>query len=288
MAYKLVTDGSTDMNVEFMKTSDIVVVPMDSTMDGEVYSFLSTDIEQLNKYYEFMLNDKNVSTTQVNQARFEEYFEQILKEGFDFIYAGLTSGLSGTYDNAVKAKESLEKKYPERKITVLELYTACTGSGVLFQQLQEFKNNGMEYDEMVEWIEKNSKYLTAQFAVDDLKYLYKGGRVSKTTAGVGNLLNVKPLLHVDYYGKLQVLGLSRGTKNTIKQLLKNFDSSWMPEISDMVVIGYAYYRENAESLKEAIEEKYPKARVTIAPIGSLIGTHVGPGMFSLSYCASKR
>ena len=96
------------------------------------------------------------------------------------------------------------------------------------------------------------------------------------------------MLHIDLEGKLQVMGLNRGKKNNMKKLVKNFENYWMPEISDMVLIGYAYYEENAQMLKEMIEDKFPQARVYIAPIGSLIGSHVGPGMYSLCYFSKKR
>ncbi|MDD7305866.1 MAG: DegV family protein [Peptoniphilaceae bacterium] len=288
MTYKLVTDGSTDMAIEFYDYDDIVVIPMESTMEGEVISFLSYEEEKLNKYYEFMLEDKNVSTSQVNRASFEKYFTQILEEGYDFIYIGLTSGLSGTYDNASEVINRLRKKYPERKISIIEDYAASTGQGLVLQQLKEFKDQGMEYDQIVDWLKLNAKYITSQFGVDDLKYLYKGGRVSKTTAGVGNLLKVKPMLHIDMEGKLQVTALNRGKKNNMKNLVKNFKNSWMPEISDMVVIGYAYYKENAYMLKEMVKEEFPQARVYTVPIGALIGTHVGPGMYSLCYFGNNR
>lgn len=288
MTYKLVTDGSTDMNPDFYNYDDLVVIPIESHLEEEVVTLVSSQEEELNKYYEYMLEDRNVSTSQVNRATFEKYFTEILEDGYDIIFSGLTSGLSGTYANAIEVGGELQKKYPDRKISIIEAYAASTGAGVLIQQLKSFKDQGMEYDEMVDWIKNNYKYVTSQFGVDDLKYLYKGGRVSKTTAGVGNLLKVKPLLHIDMEGKLQVTALNRGRKNNMKNLLKNFENSWMPELSNMVVIGYAYYKENAETLKEMVEEKYPEAEIYLAPIGALIGTHVGPGMYSLCYFGSDR
>jgi len=288
MAYKLLTDGASDIALEYSKEKDLVVIPMESNMEGEIVSFTSSDVDKLNQYYKLMLDDKCVSTSQVNQARFEEYFSKVLDDGYDIIYTGLTSGLSGTFNNALEVSQRLKKKYPERRLTVIDSYSASTVSGLLLQMLLEFKEQGMNYDEMIEWINDNYKYLTGQFGVDDLKYLYKGGRVSKTTAGVGNLLKVKPMLNIDLEGKLQVMGLNRGKKNNMKKLVKNFENYWMPEISDMVLIGYAYYEENAQMLKEMIEDKFPQARVYIAPIGSLIGSHVGPGMYSLCYFSKKR
>lgn len=288
MTYKIITDGSSDLSLEFLENENLVVIPMDSTIDGKNISFLSSQKELLDKYYENMLLDKEVFTTQVNQKRFEEYFSKVLEEGYDIIYTGISKGISGTFSNAINASEVLKEEYPQRKITVLDPLTASTSSGLLIQTLLEFKQEGMEYEKMISWINENYKYIVAQFGVDDLKYLYKGGRVSKTTAGVGNLLKVKPMLHMDDEGKLQILGLNRGTKNNMKNIVKNFEKLWDKEISNMVVIGYAYYEENAQMLKEMLEEKVKDARIYIAPIGSLIGTHVGPGMYSLCYFGKNR
>lgn len=288
MTYKIVTDNSSDMNLDFIEKSDMVVIPMKTTMDGEEVLLLTSDTENLNRYYELMIDDKPVSSTQVNMADFEKYFTEVLDEGYDLIYTGLSSGLSGTYDNAVEVGESLKKKYPERRIEILDTVTASTGGGLLVQTMQELKDQGMSYDDLLSWVDQHYMSVVAQFGVDDLKYLYRGGRISKATAGVGNLLQVKPMVHIKDDGALDIMALDRGRKNNMKHLLKNFKNNWTPEVSDMVLIGYAYYKENAETLKEMVEENFPEARIFLAPIGALIGTHVGPGMFSLCYFGKER
>lgn len=288
MTYKIVTDNSSDMNLDFIEKSDMVVIPMKTTMDGEEVLLLTSDTENLNRYYELMIDDKPVSSTQVNMADFEKYFTEVLDEGYDLIYTGLSSGLSGTYDNAVEVGESLKKKYPERRIEILDTVTASTGGGLLVQTMQELKDQGMSYDDLLSWVDQHYMSVVAQFGVDDLKYLYRGGRISKATAGVGNLLQVKPMVHIKDDGALDIMALDRGRKNNMKHLLKNFKNNWTPEVSDMVLIGYAYYKENAETLKEMVEENFPEARIFLAPIGTLIGTHVGPGMFSLCYFGKER
>lgn len=288
MTYRIITDASTDINLDFIKKTDLIVIPMETTMEGEVVPIEATETEKLNRYYELMIEDKPVASSQVNLSDFEKYFSKCLDQGQDIIYAGLSEGLSGTYANAVEAGEKLRKKYPERKITIINSLSASTGNGVLIQYAQELKDQGTDYDDLVELMKESLPFLTAQFGVDDLKYLYKGGRVSKTTAGVGNLLKVKPMIHIDEEGKLEVTSLNRGKKNNMKKLLKNFKTSWMPDLSDLVVIGYAYYEENAEMLKAMVEEEVPEARVYTAPIGSLIGTHVGPGMYSLCYFGKRK
>ena len=288
MSFKIITDGSSDMNVDFIKSSNIIIVPMQSNMEDEVYEIIGTDLENLNKYYEFMLEDKNVSTSQVNLASFEKYFEEVLKNGEDVFYIGLTDALSGTYKNAIKAKEILEKKYPERKIYIYDTNQASTGAGLLCQIISKMQDEGKDIDQIDAFIKENSKYMVLQFGVDSLKYLYKGGRISKTSANIGNFLKVKPVLHITEDGTLEVLKLERGNKRAVKFLFKNFQKNWKAEISKQVLIGFAYFDENAKSLKEMIEEEYPEAKVSLAPIGSLIGSHVGPGMYSLSYFGKNR
>lgn len=288
MSFKIITDGSSDMNVDFIKSSNIIIVPMQSNMEDEVYEIIGTDLENLNKYYEFMLKDKNVSTSQVNLASFEKYFEEVLKNGEDVFYIGLTDALSGTYKNAIKAKEILEKKYPERKIYIYDTNQASTGAGLLCQIISKMQDEGKDIDQIDDFIKENSKYMVSQFGVDSLKYLYKGGRISKTSANIGNFLKVKPVLHITEDGTLEVLKLERGNKRAVKFLFKNFQKNWKAEISKQVLIGFAYFDENAKSLKEMIEEEYPEAKVSLAPIGSLIGSHVGPGMYSLSYFGKNR
>ncbi|MDU5504290.1 MAG: DegV family protein [Anaerococcus vaginalis] len=288
MSFKIITDGSSDMNVDFIKSSNIIIVPMQSNMEDEVYEIIGTDLENLNKYYEFMLKDKNVSTSQVNLASFEKYFEEVLKNGEDVFYIGLTDALSGTYKNAIKAKEILEKKYPERKIYIYDTNQASTGAGLLCQIISKMQDEGKDIDQIDDFIKENSKYMVSQFGVDSLKYLYKGGRISKTSANIGNFLKVKPVLHITEEGTLEVLKLERGNKRAVKFLFKNFQKNWKAEISKQVLIGFAYFDENAKSLKEMIEEEYPEAKVSLAPIGSLIGSHVGPGMYSLSYFGKNR
>lgn len=288
MTYKIVTDNSSDMNLDFIKQSDMVVIPIKHFMDGEEATFLTSDTEKVNKYYELMMEDRKVATTQVNRADFMKYFSEVLDEGYDIIYTGLSSGLSGTYANAVEVYKELKEKYPQRKITIIDTKSASTGGGLLVQQMQILKNQGASYEDLVAWVDKHYMNVVAQFGVDDLKYLYRGGRVSKTTAGVGNLLKVKPMLHIKDDGSLDVVALNRGKKNNMKNLLNNFKNNWMPEISKMVVIGYAYYEENAEILKEKLEEEFPEAKIYMAPIGTLIGTHVGPGMYSLCYFGKER
>ncbi|EEB35129.1 EDD domain protein, DegV family [Anaerococcus hydrogenalis DSM 7454] len=222
MTFKIITDGSSDMNVDFIKSSNITIVPMQSNMEDEVYEIIGTDLENLNKYYEFMLDDKNVSTSQVNLASFEKYFEEALEDGQDIFYIGLSDSLSGTFKNAQRAKEILEKKYPDRKIYIYDPKQASTGAGLLCQIIVKMQEEGKDIDQIDSFIKENSKYMVSQFGVESLKYLYKGGRISKTSADIGNFLKVKPVIHITDEGSLEVLKLERGTKRAIKVLFKNF------------------------------------------------------------------
>lgn len=288
MTFKIVTDGSSDMNVDFIKESNIITVPMQSNIEDKIYEITSENPNDLNKYYEYMLEDKNVSTSQVNLASFEKYFEDILKNGEDIYYIGLNDALSGTYKNAQEAKKILEKKYEDRKIYIYDPKQASTGVGLLCQIIYDMQESGKDIDEIDSFVKENDKYVISHFGVDGLKYLYKGGRISKTSAGIGDLLKVKPIIHITDDGSLEILKLERGNKKANKTLFKTFCKNWRPDLSKKVLLGYAYFDENTNKLKEMIEEKYPDAELYLAPIGSLIGSHVGPGMYSLSYFGKKR
>lgn len=288
MAYKIVTDSACDLNLDFYRKSDLISVPMDVSVDGQFRTIMNDDKKGLDEYYEAMLNDANVSSTSVNVQRFEEYFTKVLDEGFDIFYTGLTKGLSATYKNACMARDNLKDRYPDRKIVVVESTQASTGEGVLLQVLYTLKEAGMSLEEMEEWTREYGPKVATTFSVDDLKYLYKGGRVTKAQAGVGNFLNVKPMLYIDEEGTLKIEKIARGTKNANKFMLNKFESYWDPSISDMVLVGYVYNDKNAKTLYEYLKENYPQANLYMAPIGTLIGTHVGPGMYSIGFFANHR
>lgn len=288
MTYKLVTDGSSDMNVEFIKNSNTVTIPMQSSMGDDIYEITGDKTELLKRFYEHMIEGNSVSTSQVNQKAFETYFEDILKEGEDVLYLGLSDKLSGTFKNAQRAKNILIDKYKDRRIEIFDPRQGSTGGGLMMEILDQMQRDGKSLDELLDFIKENSKFLVSQFGVDSLKYLYKGGRLTKTQAGIGDFLKVKPVLHVDDEGALGILKLERGNKKAIKTLISNFRDNWRDDISNKVLIGYAYYDENAKKLKDLIEEEFPSAEVKLAPIGSIIGSHVGPGMYSISYFANKR
>lgn len=288
MTYRIVTDGSSDMNLEFIKNSSIITIPMQSSMGDDVYEITGDMTDLLNKFYEHMIDGESVSTSQVNLSAFESYFEDILKDGKDVLYLGLSDKLSGTFKNAQKAKENLKDRYKDRRIEIYDPCQASTGGGLMMEILEEKQKEGQSLDELLNFLKENSKFLVSQFGVDSLKYLYKGGRLSKTQAGIGDFLKVKPVLRVDEEGGLSILKLERGNKKAIKTLLNNFRENWRDDISNKVLIGYAYYDENAKKIKEILEDEFPNADVKLAPIGSLIGSHVGPGMYSVSYFAKKR
>ncbi|MSS77330.1 DegV family protein [Anaerococcus sp. AGMB00486] len=288
MTYKIITDNSSDMNVEFFKNSNIVTIPMQSSMGDKIYEITGDKIDLLNSFYEHMIEGNSVSTSQVNLKAFESCFEDILKDGKDVLYLGISDKLSGTFQNAQTAKENLKDKYKDRRIEICNPRQASTGGGLMMEILEKKQKDGQSLDELLEFIKENSKFLASQFGVDSLKYLYKGGRISKTQAGIGDFLRVKPLIHIDDEGALAILKLERGNKKALKTLISNFRDNWRDDISNKVLIGYAYYDENAKKLKELLEQEFPNAEIKLAPIGSLIGSHVGPGMYSISYFAKKR
>lgn len=288
MTYKIITDSSCDIDFDFEKNHKINLIPMKSYIGEDIYEIGPCDEESLRKFYEKMDQGFSPSTSQINENDYEKAFEKILKEGYDIIYLGLTASLSGSFNNAQRAREVLKKAYKDRRIELIDPFQASTGLGLIIESLEEMKDEGKSFDEIIDFVDKNAKHLVTHFAVENLKYLYHGGRISKNKAMVGDFLKVKPILHIKDDGSLDILKLERGSKKALKNLYKNFKKNYRPDISNKVLIGYAYTDENAKKLAELIKKDYEDIDLRLAPIGSIIGSHVGPGMYSISYFADKR
>lgn len=288
MTYKIITDSSCDIDFEFKKNHKLNIISMKSYIGEEVYEIGPCDEKNLRNFYEKMEEGFSPSTSQINENDYKKAFEKILKEGYDIVYLGLTASLSGSFNNAKMAREVLKKAYKDRRIELIDPIQASTGLGLIIESLEDMKDEGKSIDELVDFVDKNTKHLVTHFAVENLKYLYHGGRVSKNKAMVGDFLKVKPILHIKDDGSLDILKLERGSKRALKNLYKNFKKNFRSDISNKVLIGYAYSDENAKKLAELIKKDYKNIDLRLAPIGPIIGSHVGPGMYSISYFADKR
>ena len=199
-----------------------------------------------------------------------------------------SSGLSGTYHSICLAAEELREKYPEATISVVDSLCASMGEGLLIHKAAMLKEAGKSLQEVTQWLEENKLHLCHNFTVDDLFFLHRGGRVSKTTAIVGSALGIKPVLHVDNEGKLVPVGKVRGRKQSLIALVDRMVKQVQGVENDIVFISHGDCLEDAEFVRDQIKERLGIQNFMINYIGPTIGSHSGPGTVALFFMGQSR
>lgn len=243
-------------------------------------------------FYKALVDGAEPRTSQINAEEYKVYFEGFLKEGKDIIHLTLSSGISGTINSALIAKDELEEEYPERKIYVVDSLAASSGYGLLVDKLADLKDEGYSIDELNKWVLENRLKLHHWFFSSDLTFFIKGGRVSKTAGFVGGLLNICPLLNVNSEGKLIPREKIRTKKRAIVEITKRMEQFAEDglEYADKCYISNSACEEDAKQVAALIEEKFPNlnGKVLINSIGTTIGSHTGPGTVALFFWGSER
>jgi len=228
------------------------------------------------------------TTSQINPDEAREALEPYLKEGKDILHLSFSSGLSGTCNSMKIAAEELQEEYPERKIIVIDTLCACLGEALLLYYVLKQKENGATIEEAAKWAEENKLHICHDVTVDDLNHLHRGGRISKTAAVFGTLVQVKPIIHMDENGKLQVIGKERGRKRSLNKIVDMAVEQSEGWENDMVMITHGDCIEDAEYVAERVKEKLGNPEVLINNIGTVIGSHTGPGVVAVFLMGNKR
>ncbi len=292
MSYALVTDSSCNLPEELIEQYDIHILPLTFMIEGKEYvSYLKGEHTDLQQFYTMMRNGKVVTTSLPRVSETISSIESLLKEGLDVLYLGFSSALSGTHESTANLMRDLAAQYPERKLEAVETLAASGGQGLLVLYAAEMKKAGKSFEEVANWVKNNRLHLAHWFTVDDLMFLYRGGRVSRTSATAGTMLSIKPVMHVDDQGRLIPVSKTRGRKRSIKALFnhmqKSFDESYGIQ---HVMITHGDCIEDAESLKSMIEAEFAGKidGVIINYVDPVIGAHSGPGTLALFFLATSR
>ena len=211
--------STADLSKEHFEKRDIKYIYSHYELDGVQYPDDLGQTMPFDKFYQAMADGADTKTSQINADEFEEFFEPFLKEGKDILHLCLSSGITGVYNSANIAKNILEEKYPERTIYIVDSLAASSGYGLLMDKLADLRDGGMGIDELCKWAEDNKLKMHHWFFTSDLTFFVKGGRVSKTSGFVGNMLNICPLLNVNIEGKLIPRYKSRGKKKVIQAIV---------------------------------------------------------------------
>ncbi len=286
MKIQILTDSSCDLPIEYIKEhSDIIqVVSMPIQIDGEDFSDDFGKTSDLKKFYNRLREGAIAKTSQIVPAVFETVFEENQSSEIYTIYVGLSSQLSGTFSNAILAKNLVEDKLGQTGfIFITDNMSGSIGTGVSVMKAVELIKKGFSAKEINDWLEKHKRNLHHWFAVDDLQYLKRGGRISHMSATVGGVLNIKPVLTVNEQGHITMYKPVRGRKKSIKLLANQMKEYADKNMFDTIIIGHGDCYDDAMSLKEAISEDWDSDKIIISELSYTISTHVGPNMLALSF-----
>lgn len=285
--YVILTDSACDIKPELLMEWGVHHESLTFRFnDSETeYADGSVDIKE---FYDKMRAGGVAKTAAVNVEIFSALFEKYLKDGMDVLYLGFSSGLSTTYNSARIAAEQLREKYPERKILTVDTLAASAGFGLLLYLTVEKKNAGATIEEAAAFAEETKLHICHWFTVDDLVYLKRGGRVSATTAFVGNALGIKPVMHVDNDGHLINVTKVRGRKTAIAALADKFGELAVDRENGRIFISHGDCLKDVQELENLLKTRYNATVDVITNVGAVIGSHSGPGTLALFFVGNVR
>ena len=286
MSYRIVTDTCCDLPEQMYQELDVSVVRLSVNYKNQITSTYTE--AWLKDFYDGLRAGEVASTAAVNPTGWEEVIEPILQGGEDALVLAFSSGLSATYQSAVIAAEELRERYPDRKLYVVDTLCASRGQGLLVYYACQKRDEGFSLEELTAWCEENKSHLCHWFTVDDLMYLKRGGRISATTALVGTMLQIKPVLHMDNEGHLINKAKARGRKAAISAIADKMGELGIPGANDTVFICHGDCMEDAKYLEALVRERYGVKNVFIYYVGAVIGSHSGPGTLALFFMGKER
>ena len=290
--YVISCESTADLSREHFDARDLKVVLFHFYMDEKEYvDDLGASIP-FEEFYQKIADGALTRTAQVNISEYVEHFTPFLEQGKDVVHLSLSSGISGTVNSARNAAAILQERYPERKVYVVDTLAASSGFGLLADAAADRRDEGMSAEELVGWLEENKKKLHHWFFSGDLTTFVRGGRISKTAAVFGGILDICPLMNVDYLGRLIPREKIRTKKRVIREIEKKMEqhADGGTDYSGKCYMSMAACREDAEQVAALVEANFPKlnGKVEINWIGTTIGSHTGPGTVALFFWGDER
>ena len=288
MSYRIITDSCCDFTPAQYAEFDLTYIPLTVMYKGEPHDDY-LDEKSIKMVYDGLRSGETATTSAVNPDGWAKAMEPVLQAGQDVLIMAFSSGLSTTYQSAVIAAQDLKEHYPDRKIIVIDTLCAAHGQALLVWYACRKRDEGMDLDSLAAWVESTKLHLCHWVTVDDLNHLKRGGRISATTAMVGGLLNIKPIIHVDNEGKLINVGKARGRKKALELLCDKLGQLGEGYDNETVFISHGDSEEDARTLANMVRERYPHVKnVLIGYIGAVIGSHAGPGTIAFFFLGKER
>lgn len=290
--YQITCCSTVDLTKEYLKELEVDCAYFHYLLEGKEYTDDLYSSITPEAFYKQISDGAEPTTSQINAEEYVTLWKPYLEKGDDIMHLTLSSGISGTINSARIAKDIVEGEYPDRKVVVLDSLSASAGYGLLIEKVVENKKNGMSLEENEAFVLENATRLQHWFFSTDLTSFIRGGRVSKTAGFVGTVLNICPLLHVDDAGKLIPMEKHRTKKKVIQEIVKKMEAFAENggDYAGKCFISHSACLEDAKAVAELVEEKFPKLDgiVQIFDIGTVIGSHTGPGTVALFFWAEQK
>lgn len=290
MNFQIVTDSSCNLPDPIVERFNLQILPLTFMADGKQFtSYTDGKQSDLKQFYD-MIREGTVFTTSLpNSKDAETLFRATFESGKDILYIGFSSGLSGTYEAMSSVLDSVAADFPERKALHVDTLAASLGEGLLIYLGGIMAENGASIEEVCEWVMENRLHMAHWFTVDDLVYLFRGGRVSRTSAWAGSILNIKPVMHMDDAGLLIPIAKVRGRKKSILAMVDHMrETALQPVAEQTVFISHGDCIEDAEFLAQKVREEFGVTDIVINYVDPVIGAHSGPGTLALFFLATHR
>lgn len=290
--YVLSCCSTADLSREHFESRNINYICFHFSLDGAEYFDDLGESIPFEDFYAKIKAGADARTSQINISEYVDYFTRFVEEGKDVVHVSLSSGISGSYNSARNAALIINERYPERKVYVVDSLAASSGFGLLVDAAADKRDEGLSAEELVEWLEANKLKMHHWFFSTDLSSFVKGGRISKTAAVFGGILEICPLLNVDNVGHLTPREKIRTKKRVIKEIVKKMElhAENGTEYSGKCYISNSACYEDARAVADLIEERFPKlnGKVLINYVGTTIGAHTGPGTVALFFWGDER
>lgn len=284
---KIFTDTAANLPAATIKKYDIGIIPISYSVNGIEHDDLRTKEFNGKAFYSAMRQGSVIKTAATGLDNFLEPFRRSLTEGYDVIYIGLSGGISSTSHTAAIAANELKEEFPNRKIVAIDSLAASLGEGMQVLSAARMNESGISFDDIVNFTEENKKNVCQYFTVDDLKYLKRGGRISKTAAAVGTLLNVKPILKGDTEGHIVSCGKVRGKRAALTFLAEKYKELSADKHGE-VYIAHADAESDSHALIEELKKCGFKGKFITECYEPVTGSHVGPGTVALFFAGIRK
>ena len=289
MAYQIVTDSACNLTEEMIDEFNLEILPLTFMVDGvQHHSYLKGQKTDLKQFYTMMREGKVITTSLPNLQESEKALRAIADSGKDILYLGFSSALSGTYEAIALILKQMAPDYPDRTFIAEETFAASGGQGMLVWMAAKRALEGAPIEEVAQLVRDTRHHLCHWFTVDDLMFLFRGGRVSRTSAWAGTLLNIKPVLHVDNAGALIPMEKVRGRKKSIKALVDHMEKTAIDPENQTIFITHGDCIEDVEALEDEITKRFGITDFVVNYVDPVIGAHSGPGTLALFFVGTEK